>query len=199
MALVEIMSQPPNTDDNRCITLDKIELQTLADETDRQMREEMGMDEEEEEDEPSPKKLSGILAVAQRYRQSCDRLSREALLEECNAVMQAYEDAEEKDRQERDAAFGQPDEEGFVTVSYNSTRVGSKRDLDEASGDQRRRKAHKRSRKKKKGIGATELNDFYRFQTKENRKKSLHELRQRFEEDLAKVKRMKEERQYRPF
>ena len=40
-------------------------------------------------------KLEGIQAIAQRYRNSCKLLSRERVMQECNTVMEAYEEAEE--------------------------------------------------------------------------------------------------------
>ena len=54
-------------------------------------------------------------------------------------------------------------------------------------------------KKKKESTGASELQDFYRFQRKETRKRNVQDLREKFEEDLKKVKKMKEERQYKPF
>lgn len=185
------------------ITLEKLEIQTLADETQRLRRQNLNQVEsssDTEDDDDSPQSsLIGILAVAERYRSNRRALSRSALLEECNAVMESFEDVEEADRHAREAAGNEPDDDGFVTVSYSSQAVGSKRELERGVASHNRRKATKRSRKKKKGIGSSELPDFYRFQMKESRKKSLHELRKRFEEDLAKVKKMKEEKQYRPF
>lgn len=162
---------------NEGLTVEKIEIQALAD------------DDTEEESK------TGILAVASRYRHGCDRLS--TLMDECNAVMAEYEEKEEADRRTREASAAEPDDDGFVTVTYGS-QVGSQKELD-TDASHRRSKGQRRSRKKKKRDGPQTFDDFYRFQTKVNRKRSLHELRQRFEEDIAKVKRMKEERQYRPF
>jgi ribosomal RNA-processing protein 7 len=186
------------------LTLDKIELQTLSDETERQLRQELGFDDDDDNDMPKPTITAsgGILAVAARYRASCQRLSdRNELLNECNAVVQAFEDVEARERRERDEAV--PDDDGFVTVSYSAT-ADSKRALEVK--DRRGRAAavagtkRPRQKKKNKGVGGAEpLPDFYRFQAREHRKKSLHELRQQFQEDLVKVKQMKEERQYRPF
>ena len=196
-ALTQVMS----ADDDESqplpgLSLETIELQTLADESDRQYREQVGMADESSSREDNNK--SAVLKVADRYRASLHRLSRAALLEECNAVMQEFEDKEEEDRATRAAAASEPDEDGFVTVSYTS-QIGSKRELEESAVGQRRRKGQKRSRKKKQGSGASELPDFYRFQTKEKRKRSLQDLRRQFEDDLAKVKKMKEDRQCRPF
>ena len=161
------------------LSLESLEIQTLTDETKRQME----TDEEE---------TSTVLKLAQRYRQSI--VPREQLLEECNQIMEDYEEAEERERLAREAAANEPDEDGFVTVRHTTT---PKHELEgEPTGG---RKKKQRRRNKKESIGASELSDFYRFQTKEKRKQSLQELRQRFEEDLAKVKKMKEEKLYRPF
>jgi hypothetical protein len=204
-ALQQIMLE--STADSSGLTLDKIEIQTLADESERQYRQEQrdtdGSDDDDMDDDftenRTKKKLTGVLKVAERYRESCSRLSRAALLEECNAVMENFEDAETQDRMEREAAANEPDDDGFVTVTYSS-QVGSKRELEQTGGaEQARRGKGQKRRRKTKDSGATELEDFYRFQTKQHRKKSLQELRERFEEDLKKVKRMKEENQYRPF
>mmetsp|Transcript_9479 Transcript_9479/g.14573 ORF Transcript_9479/g.14573 Transcript_9479/m.14573 type:complete len:363 (+) Transcript_9479:94-1182(+) len=154
---------------------------------------------ENEEIDSARQTLTGILAVADRYRSSYRDLSRSALLEECNDVMESFEDAEEADRLAREAASAEPDDDGFVTVTYASQNVGSKREMEQHVGGGNKRKAHKRSRKKKDVTGKSELQDFYRFQMKESRKRNVQDLRKRFEEDLAKVKKMKEDRQYRPF
>jgi ribosomal RNA-processing protein 7 len=175
------------------LSLDRLEIQTLIDETQRLDRQDAN-DESDDDDRPAESK-SRILEVADRYRASCKAVSRASLLEECNAVMEQFEDSEEADRRQREASKNQPDEDGFVTVSYASQSVGSKRELEEGG----RKKGTKRIRKKKKVSGASELPDFYRFQMKESRKQSLQDLRKRFEQDLAKVQKMKEERQYRPF
>jgi ribosomal RNA-processing protein 7 len=114
--------------------------------------------------------------------------------------MQAYEEAEGAKRRAQEAARSQPDDDGFVTVSY-ATAVGSKEELEESATatTPSRRKGNKRSRKKKQAAGSQELHDFYRFQRKEGRKRTMEELRKQFDEDLKKVKRRKEEKQYRPF
>jgi ribosomal RNA-processing protein 7 len=190
------------------LVLERIEIQTLSDETNRQYRESLRKarehDDSEEDDgsdeEEEREKKTGIHAVAERYRASCNFMSRSELLKECNTVMQAYEDAEEEKRRVQETARSQPDDDGFVTVSYSSA-VGSKTELEESmtATTPSRRKGNKRSRKKKEGVGNTELTDFYRFQRREGRKRTLEDLRNQFEEDLKKVKRMKEDRQYRPF
>jgi ribosomal RNA-processing protein 7 len=155
---------------------------------------------------------SRVLAVAQRYQRQYRELSasRPALLEECNRVVREFEQDEENERLAREVASNEPDADGFITVSYGSgsaastsaigvapTRGSSKRELDEdATG---RRKMGQKRKRKKKVHGSSELRDFYRFQTKVERKKALQGLRQSFEEDLAKIRKMKEEKQCLPF
>ena len=186
---------------SNCVQLDTIELQTLRDTSARQRAH--GDDDanpEDDENETIHETKSGLQAVVDRYQSHCRKNTRSLLLEECNAVMESFEDAEEQARRSRVAASSTPDDDGFVVVSHSS-QVGSKQELeqDSSAGAERRRKGQKRNRKKKQGAGASELADFYRFQTKVNRKRTVQELRERFEDDLAKLKRMKDEKQFRPF
>ena len=199
------------------LVIDKLEVQTLSDESLRQRKEVIqkafkmddfddtsDFDADSDIDQKSrnmTRKHAGVLAVAERYRESCKFLkSRSDLMEECNAVMQAYEDAEEAKRRAQEAAKSAPDDDGFITVSY-SNAVGSKVELEQSATatTPSRRKGNKRSRKKKEAVGSGELKDFYRFQRAENRKRTIEDLRKKFEEDVRKVKRLKEEKEYRPF
>lgn len=205
-SLHDIMTDRRNDDGLTGLSMDSLEIRTLTDDNDNEEEEEplAGTDKDDIKLKTTKRLVhSAVFRVAERYRRSCRGLDRDKLMDECNAVMQEYEDAEEQDRRTREADANQPDEDGFVTVSYSS-QVGSKRELEvdrrsTVATDQRQRRGHKRSRKKKDANGSSELTDFYRFQTKVNRKKSVQELRERFEQDLARVQRMKEERQYKPF
>jgi ribosomal RNA-processing protein 7 len=143
--------------------------------------------------------LTGIHAIAAQSRQAAGRhISRQKLMQMCNDAMASFESEEEEAARRAKLASDQPDEDGFVTVSHKSTpSFGAANDMEEDL--HHRRKAGKRNRKRKGGSGADELSDFYRFQMKESRKKEAQDLKKRFEEDLAKVKKMKEERAYRPF
>jgi len=210
--LMDIMSSSGTESENEllaaAVQVDPIELQTLADETERQRNEATGRLDEESMDDGEKRAASsssGVLAVAARYRAGCRRLlDRDALLEECNTVMESFEDAEEQERHRQQTA-SIPDDDGFVTVTYGGSG-NSKGALEAAAtessndrGGRRKKTSRSRNKKKNKMGGADPATDFYRFQTKQNRKRSLQDLRQRFEEDKAKVQKMKEERQYRPF
>lgn len=75
----------------------------------------------------------------------------------------------------------EPDEDGFVTV----TRGGRGGAVRQEAAAQRL----EREKERKKGY-----TDFYRAQFRENRKRRAVELIKKFEEDRAKVQRMKEQR-----
>ncbi|KXN69375.1 hypothetical protein CONCODRAFT_79347, partial [Conidiobolus coronatus NRRL 28638] len=84
----------------------------------------------------------------------------------------------------------EPDEDGFVTVSYTNSNKG-------ASNDGITVKAFKADEvievKKK------EQSSFYRFQTRENKRDQLAQLRSKFEEDKKKIANMKAKRQFKPY
>ena len=129
---------------------------------------------------------------------------RAQLLEECNRVVQAWEDQMEVEQRRLQVAAQEPDDDGFVTVTTTTTTTSAPtlETAPNARGGRRSNTASRGgSRKKKKTMsGAQPLSDFYRFQTKETRKRSLQELRERFEQDLAKVQKRRQERQYaQPF
>lgn len=205
------------------LSLDRIEIQSLSDESLRRWEEDRrkvlpGLDHMAGADgvaddrqfrlsKSSSKStqrhhLSGLIAVADRYRLSCKALSRDRLLQECNAIMESYEGAELARRQAQEAARSQPDDDGFVTVTYSlGGAVGTKSEMEESltATTPSRRKGNKRNRKKKEAAGSAQLTDFYRFQRKENRKRTMDDLRRQFDDDLKRVRRLKEEKQYRPF
>ncbi len=144
--------------------------------------------------------LNGIHAVAaQARRMACRHITRQKLMQMCNDAMASFESEEEEAARRAKLAAEQPDEDGFITVVNKSApSFGVTNDLEE-DHQHHRRKAGKRNRKRKAGSGAVELSDFYRFQLKETRKNEVQDLKKKFEEDLEKVRKMKEERAFRPF
>jgi ribosomal RNA-processing protein 7 len=179
------------------ITLDPIEMQTLADETDHQRQRRCGEEDLSTEEGPSreKKRTSGIAAIVQRYKSS--RCDRDELLQECNDIMSAFETAEEEEQRRQNER--QVDDDGFVTITYKNTKDKSQLEDADTVAARGGRSRKQRSRSKKSNGGAQPLEDFYRFQTKDNRKRSLQELREKFEQDLARVKKLKEEKKYSPF
>lgn len=177
----------------------RMESAQLLSKNDRKSEDDESQDEDEEAS--TDETLTGIHAIAAQAKKKAYRhISRQKLLQMCNDAMASFESDEAEAELIAKQAAEQPDDDGFVTVTHkatNSTSFGAANDLEE---DQyHRRKAGKRNRKRKTASGADELPDFYRFQLKETRKKEVHDLKTRFEEDLRKVKKMKEARAFRPF
>ena len=163
-------------------------------------------DGEKSDDESSnaePEQLTGILALAQAHKDS--NLPRVVLKRMCDQIMMKYEEDESEALRKQQEALAQPDEDGFVTVSY-AAQVGDAVEFEKNGtlgstgiGGGRRKRERSRSTKKNNVKGSDELQDFYRFQLKEKKKRSLEELKSRFQEDLKRVKQMKEDKMYRPF
>jgi ribosomal RNA-processing protein 7 len=72
----------------------------------------------------------------------------------------------------------EPDEDGFITVT---------------------RRERVEPVVEKKNNRAVNLEDFYKFQKREQREKRMEELRRKFEEDKLKVERLKQGRKFKPF
>jgi ribosomal RNA-processing protein 7 len=183
------------------LELSQHQLEDLIEQT-TMLEDSSSMDENEQQD---TKSTTRVQKIAERYRQRV--IPREKLLEYCNHVMEQFEQNELEADEATKEANAEVDEDGFIKVSYKNTAsatAGSKRELETDAAlleeDEGGRRRNKRSRnKKQKASGSSELQDFYRFQRRDTRKKGLQDLRQRFEEDLAAVKKIKEEKKYRPF
>jgi len=153
-----------------------------------------------EEDKPS------IAAVAEEEVQQLVRRFRarlpqpKVLQEEVDSFMASFEAAEAEEERKRKEAATQPDADGFVTVSYGKKRrrggggVGGA-GKEEANGGKTRGRSGSHKKKKKE----TELKNFYAHQMREAKREQLARLRSRFEEDKARIERMKAARKFKPF
>ena len=103
------------------------------------------------------------------------------MLASIDAYMTAYGQREEAVIRARARQRREPDEEGFVTVTRGGRNGAARQE------EARERLEREKERKK-------EFGDFYRWQGREKRKEKEKEVRRKFEEDLAKVKRMREAR-----
>jgi ribosomal RNA-processing protein 7 len=108
---------------------------------------------------------------------------------ELTEFMQSFEEAEVAERKLREKRSREADEDGFIQVKprgKKKRKEGDKR----GTGDTR-------SRNKKKKTG--ELQNFYRFQMRDQKVKKLDDLRKKFEEDRAKIADLKASRKFNPF
>jgi ribosomal RNA-processing protein 7 len=208
--------------DKMHVSFGKLELQELQDTSfdlyrnekksyDRYTHEEDEGDKSEENDDSTEEERmipeTGITAIAKCYRDSIP--SRKSLKELCNKIMMKYEEKEEEAHRKKKEAMAEPDEDGFVTVSHATVvgdavgleRNGTLESTGAGAGRRRKEAALKRSRSTRKNVvkGSAELPDFYRFQLKESKKRGREVLKSRFQEDLKRVKEMKEQKKFRPF
>ena len=174
------------------LSLDATELQTLQD---------VSIDEndQEEQAENSHQRKSShrtiVMELAERYRRSIP--DRDEMLEKCNQIMEEFEETSETLRLERERAANEPDEDGFVTVTYtgNNSNVALE-EAQQSSGIKRSSSNSSRHRKKQKKK-CEDLTDFYRFQNKQQKKDALQELRRQFQHDVEKVQKLREN--FQPF
>jgi len=107
--------------------------------------------------------------------------ARAALQESVNAYLMAFAALEDERAKRLARQRSVPDEDGFITVTRGG-RAGPAR-LEEAQAAQERLK----EREKKRITG-----DFYRFQTREERKKRENDLKRKFEGDRRRVEEMRQ-------
>ena len=116
--------------------------------------------------------------------------STEALLAAADKAMQLFEKCEREEAARRLAGLqGDADEDGFVTVTYkrkNREQGGGTSGLAASDGKKKRKKDQ-------------ELKNFYRHQIREEKQDQLAELRARFEEDKARIAKLKDARKFSPF
>ena len=225
------MIQKKNRNDEDGITFGRLEIQELEDMSHaqcqkdkktfmkRQQANEGGGDEidhdwgendDAKDEEETVPKTRGITKLIEAKKASIP--SRKTLKMICDQIMTKYEEAEEEALKQKEAAKDQPDDDGFVTVSY-STNVGDIVDMEQkgtlgstgTAGGRKRKEDMRRGRSRTRSVrpniikGNTELADFYRFQLKESKKRNMEDLKNRFQEDLKRVKKMKQDKMYRPF
>ena len=97
------------------------------------------------------------------------------------------EDAKSKAEEE-----AEPDDEGWVTISRNSKKKSTI-----GAGRSEKVKARLKAREAKKRKNR-ELRNFYKFQLKETKLKKLSDLREKFEVDKERQRKMIADRKFRP-
>lgn len=107
---------------------------------------------------------------------------RAVLLRTVNDFMTVFEQVAEARKKEEARKAGEPDEDGFVTVTH-----GPK--LNSVAREEEMRELVEKQKKKEEG-----LEDFYRFQSREKRKERQQMLLRRFDEDRRKLQEIKARR-----
>jgi len=183
--------------------------------------------EDEDDDDVQEGKKKGIQALVRWHQRSIP--CRTLLQQKCDDIIMEYEEKEHQLQQsQQKEKLGVPDEDGFITVSYksmtsslrgvqssdsnnnNAVLVEASDNIypaimtSSSSSSNARRRASSSSRglpKKERKIvrGSEPLPDFYKFQSRESRKRNADDLKMKFQQDLQRVKKMKEDKEYRPF
>ncbi|EEY55292.1 uncharacterized protein PITG_09222 [Phytophthora infestans T30-4] len=131
---------------------------------------------------PAPQKPCGLQAYAAKYRRNRPGLS--VIKETADRYMATFDEMEAEDLRRREELKNEVDDDGFQTV-VNTKKRGIVQ-TEEVLG---------RPAKKQK---SKELDNFYRFQTREKKRTQLKTLRERFEEDRQLVDKMKKANKFRP-
>ncbi|KAL4165531.1 hypothetical protein KRP22_014241 [Phytophthora ramorum] len=131
---------------------------------------------------PAPGKICGLQAYAAKYRRNRPGLSE--VKEIADRYMASFDEEEQEDMRRREELKQQVDDDGFQTV-VNTKKRGV------VLAEEVLAKPAKRQKSK-------EIDNFYRFQTREKKRDQLKTLRERFEEDRQLVDKMKKANKFRP-
>ena len=140
---------------------------------------------------PAPPQL-GIAAWVAEYRNA---LVPAAILQQRSDVYLSNFDKLQQEKREQDAIDARPDEDGWIKVVKSSKRKARRAHLNPAtaaqSGDFVVRKDNAKS-------SAKVLDDFYKFQKREQRRKELEQLRTTFQDEKSRISKMQGDRRFRP-
>jgi len=117
------------------------------------------------------------------------------LREDINMALQDFEDEEEARRREMIRRTKEPDADGFITAGPTKKNKRMDHPPGAKHGNKRGKGIRARAAKKK---SPKELTNFYRFQMKEQKRGELNSLRQKFEEDRARIASIKAQRGFNP-
>lgn len=113
---------------------------------------------------------------------------RAKLQEHVDEHIARFERREEAVAKELEARGSKPDKDGFVLVTRKKKDLGLEDESLLSAAQRRKRKR-----------GSLEATDFYRFQKRDEKLARLQELQSRFEDDKARLRKMREARLFKPY
>ncbi|KAI7849325.1 ribosomal RNA-processing protein 7-domain-containing protein [Circinella umbellata] len=125
----------------------------------------------------------GLKRYIRQY--NIERPDHDQLQQQVNAFMLKFTASEYEKEREAQERMNKMDDDGFTVVSR--VRKGI------ASATQQQ--PIEQPKKKKMG----DLNDFYRFQLRQQKQNELQQLRERFEQDKQKIEQQKQSRRFKPY
>ena len=135
--------------------------------------------------------MVGVKRWAMEYN---DQWRKEEEVKESIETFMVEFDKKVADNKKADEEMGEPDEDGWVTVTRQDKKKPAA--VKVAKEQEAERGRGKKNRRKKKKLV---LQNFYSHQVKEEKMDRIQELRKKFEEDKQKIAKMKSERKFRPF
>jgi len=116
------------------------------------------------------------------------------LRKEVDTHMDEYDKRESEMKKRIESMRNVPDEEGWITIPKKKSKLSASQDI----------KVTPSAISTSVGIIDNKdkikiLNNFYRFQKRENKREALTELRRKFEEDKKRIAKLKENRKFRPY
>jgi len=135
-----------------------------------------------------PEGLHGLEKWLESYKGT--RPDPANVIAEVDAFMFEFDKQQEKARIEMEQNFGKPDQDGFILVQRGKGKLRDGKINITAT------KVTPELIEKSKKTAV--LDDFYRFQRRENMRKQLADLRIRFEEDKKRIAKMRAQRRFRP-
>lgn len=115
------------------------------------------------------------------------------LKEKVDTYMDDFDRQEQQKKHFEADQEGKVDDDGFVTVRSRSNKRKSTDETAIVTSSEQN------FSKRKRKTQTSELKNFYRFQIREEKMKQLDHLRRKFDDDKAKVARMKANRNFKPF
>ncbi|XP_062508320.1 putative ribosomal RNA-processing protein 7 homolog B [Corticium candelabrum] len=134
---------------------------------------------------PSCQIATGMKKWIHEYRSKWPDPS--SLQVEIDDYMIKFDEKSKQEREEQQAKQGQPDDEGWVTITRTKKAF---------KPNETNRREMLRTKKKRK---QKELLNFYQFQQRETKRDQIAQLRKKFEEDKHKIATMRATRKFRPY
>lgn len=115
---------------------------------------------------------------------------------ELDSFMSKFEEEEGAAEEEDKAKANRPDVDGFMPVVSRKRKAERMEGGDISARSSKVQEGLGVKRRKKKDL---ELKNFYSFQMKQDKMGKIEEIRRRFEDDKARIAKMKQDRKFKPF
>ncbi|KAJ1732481.1 hypothetical protein LPJ61_002017 [Coemansia biformis] len=148
--------------------------------------------ERDEDDSANPLEYRGLARYIYEHRAA--RPPADLLKTEVDSFMAKFEESQYERERMLSQQHNVPDADGFVTVVHRGRHTKNSDGSGSVTAASAANAREAGARKKEVVFG-----NMYRFQVRERKNNQLQELRKKFEEDKARIARMRQTRQFRPY